>query len=61
MQLKPRPGCQYRRTDTKQLVDPDLGFAADPADLDIARHLRRGDLVPVIPPAAKRRPAAPKE
>lgn len=59
MLLKPRPGCQYRRTDTFALVDPDAGFDADPTNLDIARQLRRGDLVPVNPPPAKgRRPRA---
>ena len=54
MQLKPRPGCQYRRTDTKQLIDPDMGDEFDPTNLDVVRHLRRGDLVPVNPPRAKR-------
>lgn len=55
MRLKPRPGCQYRRTDTFELVDPETGFDADLTNLDIARQLRRGDLVPVNPPEAKRR------
>lgn len=54
MLLKPRPGCQYRRTDTKQLIDPEKGDEFDPTDLVVARHLARGELVPVNPPRASR-------
>jgi len=46
MLVAPRPGFQYRRTDTKELVPVD-GFEADPTHLDIARALDCGDLVPV--------------
>lgn len=56
MLLKPRPGGAYRRPDTKQLIDPQ-GAQLDPADLNVSRAIRRGDLVPANPPRAARRPA----
>lgn len=55
MLLKPPPGQQYRDTATKQLVDPE-GFEADPNDLEIARALECGDLVPVNAKAARGQP-----
>lgn len=54
VRLKPRPGCQYRDTVTKQLVDPD-GFDADPCDLDIVRALECGDLVRVGPTSSQKK------
>jgi hypothetical protein len=56
MLLKPRPGGAYRRTDTKMLIDP-MGEQLDPADRNVDRAIRRGDLVPANPPRVTRRPA----
>lgn len=53
--LKPPPGAQYRDTVTKQLIDPELGFEADDTDLDVARALAVGDLVPVNPAAGRQK------
>jgi hypothetical protein len=57
MKLAPQPGFQYRRPDTKQLVDQD-GFDADPTDLDTARALACGDLVEVAPSRPKKAASA---
>lgn len=59
MLLAPKPDFKYRDTATKQLV-PAEGFDADPNDLDIARALAVGDLVPVetAEPAASKAASA---
>ena len=48
MFLKPPPGQQYRDTRTRELV-PETGLEFDVLDLDVARALEVGDLVPVNP------------
>jgi hypothetical protein len=45
MLLRPPPGQQYRDTRSLQLV-PEDGTELDPSDLDVARALEAGDLVP---------------
>lgn len=54
MLLAPPPGQQYRDTRSLALV-PEDGLELDPLDLDIARALAAGDLVPVKAPG---KPAA---
>ena len=59
MQVAPRPGFQYRDTNSLALVPPE-GFDADPNDLDIARALACGDLVAVtddLAPASAKKAA----
>lgn len=51
MLLAPRPGHHYRDTRSKQLV-PKEGAQLDPTDLDVARAIDCGDLLPVNPKKA---------
>lgn len=57
MFVAPRPGFQYRHTQSRQLVPTD-GFEADPTDIDIDRALACGDLVEVETKPRGRKPAA---
>lgn len=52
MHLKPPPGAAYRDTRTRELVPPE-GKDFDPNDLDVARAIADGDLIPVDAKAAK--------
>lgn len=57
MLYAPRPGFQYRHTQTHQLVPPE-GQEVDVCDLDIVRAIECGDLVAVKPGAKKSAPKA---
>lgn len=58
MHLQPRPGHAYRDTLTNQLT-PAEGAEFDPANLDVARAIADGDLVPTKAAKAAHAPSAP--